>query len=84
MMENQRWNISIIKEMMITNSKIDAGFEDLDLQKDAAKIMLYMQNDIISFNNGRKYQITKKRISAVCPCYVNFTCRGDKKVVVRE
>ena len=23
-------------------TKIDAGFEDLDLQKDAAKIMLYM------------------------------------------
>ena len=37
-------------------TKIDAGFEDLDLQKDAAKIMLYMQNDIISFNTY--WQIT--------------------------
>ena len=44
---------------------IDAGYENLDLREDIAKIMLYMQNDIICFNNGRKYKVIKREFQ---PC----------------
>ena len=48
-------------------TSIDAGFEDLDLQKDSAKIMLYMENNIITFNNGKIYQITKREFQPCIP-----------------
>ena len=60
-------------------TKIDSGFEDLDLQKDAAKIMLYMQNDIISFNNGRKYQITKREFQPCVPVMLILHVEEIKK-----
>lgn len=46
---------------------IDAGFEDLNLHNDIAKIMMYMQNDIIRFNNGRKYRVYKREFQPCVP-----------------
>lgn len=46
---------------------IDAGFEYLNLHKDLAKIMLYMQNDIIRFNNGRTYKVIKREFQPCVP-----------------
>lgn len=46
---------------------IDAGFEDLNLHEDLAKIMLYMQNDIIRFNNGRTYKVIKREFQPCVP-----------------
>ena len=60
-------------------TKIDAGFENLDLQKDAAKIMLYMQNDIIRFNNGREYRITKREFQPCVPVMLILHVEEIKK-----
>ena len=43
----------------------DSGFEDLDMNDDLAKIMLYMNNDIICFNNGRMYKVISREFQ---PC----------------
>lgn len=48
-------------------TNIDAGFEDLNLHDDIAKIMMYMQNDIIRFNNGRKYKVQKREFQPCIP-----------------
>lgn len=48
-------------------TNIDAGYEDLSMRDDSTKIMLYMQNDIIVFNNGRKYKVRKREFQACIP-----------------
>ena len=62
-------------------TSIDAGFEDLDLQKDSAKIMLYMQNNIITFNNGKKYQITKREFQPCLPVMLILHVEEIKKSI---
>ena len=48
-------------------TNIDAGFEDLDMRVDVAKIMLYMQNDIICFNNSKRYKVIKREFQPCVP-----------------
>lgn len=48
-------------------TNIDSGFEELNLHNDIAKIMMYMQNDIIRFNNGRKYRVCKREFQPCVP-----------------
>ena len=50
-------------------TKIDAGFEDLNLQKDAAKIMLYMKMILlvlIMVKNTRLLKENFSRVSLLC------------------
>lgn len=46
---------------------IDKGIENLSLRKDVTKIMLYMQNDIITFNNGKSYKVVKREFQPCVP-----------------
>lgn len=46
---------------------IDSGYEDLNLQEDFAKIMLYMQSDTITFNNGRRYKVLDRTFQPCVP-----------------
>ena len=48
-------------------TNIDFGYENLDLHEDAIKIMMYMQNDIIKFSNGRKYKVHKREFQPCVP-----------------
>ena len=48
-------------------TNIDSGYENLNLHEDLAKIMLYMQNDIICFKNGRTYKVLKREFQPCVP-----------------
>lgn len=52
-------------------SDIDAGYEDLNLKEDMAKLMLYMLNDTILFNNGKVYKVIKREFQ---PCRPVLLC----------
>ena len=39
---------------------VDYGYEDLDLREDATKIYLYMQCDVLTLNNNKKYKVVKR------------------------
>ena len=39
---------------------IDAGYENLSLRDDQAKIKLYMECDILKFENGRLYKVIER------------------------
>lgn len=56
----------------------DAGYEDLDLQKDIGKIMLYMQNDILRYNNGRKYKVLGREFQPCRPTTLFLTVEEIK------
>ncbi len=59
-------------------SDIDAGYEDLNLKEDIAKIMLYMQNDTIVFNNGRKYRVIEREFQPCRPVMLCLTVEEIK------
>ena len=48
-------------------TNIDAGYEDLLLREDSTKIMMYMQNDNILFNNSRRYRVVKREFQPCIP-----------------
>lgn len=41
-------------------STVDWGYEDLDLQKDFAKIQLYLTCDFLTLNNNKNYHVIKR------------------------
>lgn len=59
-------------------SDIDAGYEDLNLKEDMAKLMLYMQNDTLLFNNGRKYKVIKREFQPCRPVMLCLTVEEIK------
>lgn len=48
-------------------TNIDAGYEDLNMHEDLAKILMYMQCDTIRFNNGRIYKVKKREFQPCIP-----------------
>ena len=63
--DSVRKNIRVFLKTMDGN--IDSGYEDLNLQEDFAKIMLYMQSDTITFNNGRRYKVLDRTFQPCVP-----------------